>query len=435
MIARPHAARPRRAASWALAAVVAAGLVAPAPAAAAEPVSRLTSTQVNYQAHAQLDPLGAEQAWQHSTGAGVLVAVLDSGVDADHPDLAGRVIAGHDFVDGSTDGRVDPVGHGTTVASQIVGGGDPAIGLAPDATILPVRVLDEQNRYRNAATVADGVRWAVDHGAQVINLSLGGTQDSAALADALAYAMDHDVVVVACTGNLTGDGNTRVWYPAREPGVVAVAGITYVDGEPARWPSSLTGSATVLTAPAVVTGAQAGGGYRDVQGTSFAAALVTGVAALIRSRYPELSAGDVVNRLVVTAQDAGEPGRDPVYGFGTVDPVAALTAPVAEVPSNPLDTKARYGANGFGAAPGLPVEPADGTELDHGQGYLLPWPANGGEPAPDRGSAVPASAEVAGGQADLARRADRSGPPWPLLVLLTALPVAVAGLGWRRARG
>jgi serine protease len=386
------------------------GLVA--QPATAEPVAQQAGSGQVPRPHDQLAPLGADQAWQYSTGAGVTVAVLDSGVDAEHPDLAGRVVAGHDFVDGSTDGRADPVGHGTTVASQIAGGGDPATGLAPEATILPVRVLDEQNRYRNAVTVADGVRWAVENGAQVINLSLGGSRDSGVLSEALAYAMAHDVVVIACTGNQLNEEYQEVWYPAREPGVVAVAGVTYSDGAPQHWPASLTGPETVLTAPAVVTGARVGGGYRDVQGTSFSAALVTGVAALIRARWPDMPAGDVVNRLVATAHDAGAPGRDPVYGFGAVDPVAALTAPVGEVPGNPLDTKARYGASGFGAAPDQTLPPEE-TE----------------PPADRRTITIPPGgdeSEQAGGSAATGRSGTSPGRSWTLLASLTILPLAVA---------
>lgn len=318
---------------------------------AGSPGTGLAQTTIgDHDAHQQLAPLAAADAWQHSTGAGVVVAVLDSGVDAQHPDLAGRVLPGRDYVDGTTDGRVDPVGHGTTVASLVAGGGDPATGLAPDARILPVRVLDEQNRYQNASTVADGVVWAVDHGAQVINLSLGGSRESSSLAAAIGYAMAHDVVVVACTGNATGD-YAGVWYPAREPGVLAVSGLTFAGGRAVRWPESLTGPETVLAAPAEMTGAQAGGGYRQVQGTSFSAALVAGAAALIRARWPRLPAADVVNRLVTTADQLGAPGRDPIFGFGALDPVGALTEPVPPVRGNPLDTRARSRATGFGSAP------------------------------------------------------------------------------------
>ena len=293
----------------------------------------------------QLTALHASAAWRYGSGAGVIVAVLDSGVDARHPDLVGQVLPGADFVDGSTDGRTDPVGHGTTVAALIAGRGDDAAGvegLAPQARILPVRVLDRQNRYADAAVVAHGVRWAVDHGARVINLSLGGGTRSAVLALALGYAAAHDVVVVACTGNTTTDATVtpQVWYPAREPGVVAVAGLTPTRAGPAApltaWSGSLTGPATVLSAPAaVLTGARPGG-YWQVQGTSFAAPLVAATAALVRGYRPDLDAANVVNRLIRTGTDLGPPGRDGSYGYGEVDPVAALTAAVPPVTANPL---------------------------------------------------------------------------------------------------
>lgn len=347
------------AATAAVAALLVPGFIPPAhahpprPDAASVLATAVRSYAAELRAHEQLVPLQAEEAWRHSTGAGVVVAVVDSGVDAEHPGLAGRVLPGSDHVDGRTDGRVDPVGHGTTVASLIAGrDGETVTGLAPDAKILPVRVLDEENRYRSGATVAAGVRWAVDHGAQVINLSLGGQGYSAALSAALDIAIANDVVVVACTGNSPEAGPNQVWYPAREPGVVAVSGLTRTpNGALTHWPDSLTGPETVLSAPAVVTGARPRGVYQQVQGTSFASALVAASAALLRAHWPDMPAGEVVLRLVATAQDLGPPGRDPRYGFGAVDPAAALTEQVSRVYGNPLDTKARHGTGGFGAAP------------------------------------------------------------------------------------
>jgi subtilisin family serine protease len=311
----------------------------------------------------QLRALDIPTAWTYATGAGVTVAVLDSGVDATHPDLAGQVLPGADFVDGSTDGRRDFVGHGTTVAGLIAGRNNDSggvAGIAPDAKILPVRVLDKENKYDDATVVAAGLRWAVDHGAKVVNISLGGGARSDALADALSYAATHDVVVVACTGNVTpGTNSTEVWYPAREAGVVAVAGLNSAEGTggtaagsgtaavppagaggaaPANalWAGSLTGPPTVLTAPAVNLIGPRPGGYWKVQGTSFAAPLVTGTAALIRSKWPTLDAPDVINRLIRTARDLGPVGRDDQYGYGEVNPVAALTASVPIVRRNPL---------------------------------------------------------------------------------------------------
>ena len=306
----------------------------------------------------QLRELHARDAWRYSTGKGVTVAVIDSGVDASHPDLVGQVLPGIDLVHGSGTGRyvngqTDPVGHGTTVAALIAGRGDDgrgAVGLAPRAKILPVRVLDEDNRYDDALTVANAVRWAVDNGARVVNLSLGGTGDSPALAAALDYAFARDVVVVACTGNVSTSSPTDIWYPAREPGVIAVAGIER--NKDMLWSGSLTGPATVLTAPATgLLGAKPPGGFWRVQGTSFAAPLVSATAALVRSRWPDMSAGDVVNRLIRTARDVGPAGRDDRYGFGVVDPVAALTAAVPHTDRNPLDDGSTPALVGFGPAP------------------------------------------------------------------------------------
>ncbi|GIJ78051.1 type VII secretion-associated serine protease mycosin [Micromonospora phaseoli] len=302
----------------------------------------------------QLDKLGAQIAWRTSTGRGVVVAVIDSGVDGSHPDLAGQVLPGLDLVTPGGAAEPDPVGHGTTVAGLIAGRNDDrqgVVGLAPDARILPVRVLDEENRYDDALIVAKGVRWAVDNGADVINLSLGGGGDSAALAAAIDYAFAKDVVVVACTGNLATSPDAKVWYPAREPGVVAVSGLERNSDN--LWNGAITGRATVLAAPASgLVGARPPGGYWRVQGTSFAAPLVAATAALVRARYPQLSAGDVVNRLLVTAKDIGPTGRDDRFGYGLVDPIAALTAQVPPTYQNPLDDNDPPGVAGFGPAPG-----------------------------------------------------------------------------------
>ncbi|MGW5671106.1 type VII secretion-associated serine protease mycosin, partial [Micromonospora sp. NPDC003776] len=301
----------------------------------------------------QLDQLNARTAWRTSTGRGVVVAVVDSGVDGSHPDLAGQVLPGIDLVSPDGADGPDPVGHGTTVAGLIAGRDDDdrgVVGLAPDARILPVRVLDDENRYDDALIVAKGVRWAVDNGARVINLSLGGSGDSPALAAALDYAFARDVVVVACTGNLATSTSPKVWYPAREPGVIAVAGLERNGKD--LWSGSITGHETVLTAPATALYGARPGGYWRVQGTSFASPLVAATAALIRSRYPRMSAGDVVNRLISTAKDLGPTGRDDRFGYGLVDPVAALTTDVPSVGANPLDDNTSPAVVGFGPAPG-----------------------------------------------------------------------------------
>jgi subtilisin family serine protease len=179
--------------------------------------------------------------------------------------------------------------------------------------------------------------------------------------------------VIACTGNVAPLAPTTVWYPAREPGVVAVAGLDHDRGDPI-WTNSITGPQTVLAAPATDLVGARPGGYWRVQGTSFAAPLVTATAALVRSRWPGMSAASVVNRLIDTARDLGPPGRDSVFGFGAVDPVAALTASVPDATRNPLDTTPPPGVSGFGPAPEVePTTPA--TEVPV-RGQLAGGPAD-----------------------------------------------------------
>jgi type VII secretion-associated serine protease mycosin len=365
----------------------------------------------------QLNSLHAKQAWQLSTGAGVIVAVLDSGVDAGHADLAGQVLPGADFVDGTTDGRKDFVGHGTTVAGLIAGrersGG--VVGVAPHAKILPVRVLDKENRYADASTVARGLRWAVDHGARVVNLSLGGSGRSLSLANALEYASERDVVVVACTGNVAAGSTSEVWYPAREAGVLAVSGLAQsrVRGltRVSLWSGALTGPATVLTAPAVDLLGAKPGGYWRVQGTSFAAPMVSAAAALVRARWPRMDAANVINRLVRTAQDLGAPGRDNTYGYGEVNPLAALNASVTAVAANPLAP--------LSPSPPAPLGAYDGTPA--GAGGPVPLPALVPTAAPSSARPVPVAATAS----DVPRPV-AWGLGAGILVLITAVGAGLA---------
>lgn len=352
-----------RLAAATVAGLLGAGLTA-TPAVAGPPPARDDAVRADQY---QLKELDVSAAWPIATGAGVTVAVIDSGVDAHHVDLDGQVLPGLDLVDPKGNGDTDLVGHGTTVSAIIAGKNDGVgvTGIAPQAKILPVRVLDQENRYDDAMIVAKGVRWAVDHGAQVINMSLGGSGSSAALAAALDYAFAKDVVVVACTGNLSAAPSTGVWYPAREPGVLAVAGMDR-DGDKI-WSGSITGPETVVTAPATQLVGARPGGYWKVQGTSFAAPMVSATAALIRSRWPTMSAGEVVNRIMKSARDLGSPGRDDTYGYGLVEPVRALTMEIPPVIANPLDTTPSPGIVGFGSAPAsgsaqsAPDETAAGT--------------------------------------------------------------------------
>ena len=288
-----------------------------------------------------LTSLHIAQAQKYSKGKGVIVAVIDTGVDATHPDLSGQVLAGHGIgADTAPDGRRDPDskgGHGTIMAGVIAGrGGDEMheLGIAPQAKILPVALGTSIDSDETSA----GIRWAVDHGARVINVSLGGTLSiTDAETRAVRYALDHDAVVVAGVGNLV-EGFVDVSPLAKLPGVIAVSG-TARSGN--FWSGSVQGAAVVLAAPAEqIIGpapkSASANRYLVGDGTSAATAIVSGVAALVRARYPKLDAANVINRLIRTAQDRGAKGRDLQYGFGLVDPVAALTASVPAVRGNPL---------------------------------------------------------------------------------------------------
>jgi membrane-anchored mycosin MYCP len=302
-----------------------------------------------------LEALHIDQAQAIATGAGVVVAVVDTGVQADHPDLAGQVLPGADldFSGNDDKGLVDASGHGTAVAGLIAalgGGPDHALGLAPGAKILPVKVLIQGDQGNS--NLADGIIWAADHGAKIINVSDGGP-DNRRITEAVRHALGKGALVVAATGN---DGRSVV-SPASLPGVVAV-GATDRTGALAAF--SARGPGVVLVAPGtdIVStfnhGAdgRAGGYNLPATGTSFSAPIVAGAAALVWSKFPQLSAADVVNRLIRTADDTGPAGRDYQTGFGELNVVRALTADVPTVTANPLGTPA----------------PVDGEDLPDAQG-------------------------------------------------------------------
>ncbi|WP_444948603.1 type VII secretion-associated serine protease mycosin [Micromonospora ureilytica] len=282
-----------------------------------------------------LDELRIDQVHKISTGRGVVVAVLDSGVEASHPDLRGQVLAGGRSYGASGDGRVDEDGHGTHIAGIIAAKASPdgVDGIAPGARILPIK-LRKGAGANKAAAVALGIRMAVDGGAKVINMSFGGAGVATPQeASAIKYALDHDVVLVGSAGN-TANGRTVLSSPANTPGVIAVTGTTK-GGK--FWSGSVQGPEAVVAAPGDsvynITN-EAGYGWGD--GTSDSSAIVSALAALIRSKYPDLNAPSVINRIIRTARDAGPSGRDPQYGFGVIDPMKALTANVPPVTANPL---------------------------------------------------------------------------------------------------
>jgi len=293
---------------------------------AAEPVVAVDEVSDGQWYHQFLNTV---QAHQISKGEGVTVAVIDSGVDGNHPDLAGSVLPGTDLT-GHSDGRIDVDGHGTAMASLIAAHGR-VRGVAPAAKILPVRAFAK--RQGGKSKFAVGVRWAVANGAKVISISAGGEDDLLEQQEIQA-AMAADVVVVAAAGNRPDDAS--VAFPAAMPGVVAAAAVDK-DGNHAEF--SVSGPQVVVAAPGVSTsGAYPGGKYQTGYGTSDATAITAGAVALIRARVPQMKAPEVVRRLTATAIDKGTPGRDPDYGFGVINLVGALTAEIPAATSAPAAT-------------------------------------------------------------------------------------------------
>jgi len=271
--------------------------------------------------------------WDRTRGGGVTVAIVDSGVDA-NPQFEGRVIVGPDLVAGTKPGippGADCVGHGTAVASIIAAApvqGVSFTGVAPAARILSVKISGTDT-FPTSVT-PQGIMDAVQFGADVINLSLATPDDVQGLRNAVEYALRHNVVVVAAAGNDVGPGGTDgnegsgPYYPASYPGVLAVGAIG-PGGVLAGFSDRYT--PVGVTAPGVnVTSAYPGtfpAAYDAVQnGTSFAAAFVSGVVALVRSAHPGLNAAQVVARIEATAHGGTGPGT----GHGMVDPVRAVTA-------------------------------------------------------------------------------------------------------------
>ncbi|MFY1626639.1 type VII secretion-associated serine protease mycosin [Micromonospora sp. WMMD735] len=270
--------------------------------------------------------LDTTEAHRITKGKDSVVAVLDTGVSR-HPDLRQNLLPGVDTIPGgSGDGRSDRDSHGTGMAGLIAAHGQRnnsgALGIAPEAKILPIFSTSPKGDGSPDA-LAEGIRFAIANGANIINISSVGTK-SRELEQAITLALASDIVVVASAGNLPDD--TKVGYPASVGDVIAVGG---VDQTGRHAPISVSGPEIDVVAPAVdIYSTSINGRYRKGTGTSDATAIVAGAAALVRSKYPYLPAAEVVHRLTATAVDKGPPGRDDEYGYGVIDLVAALTADV-----------------------------------------------------------------------------------------------------------
>ncbi|HAQ59777.1 MAG TPA: peptidase S8 [Microbacterium sp.] len=339
-----------RAIALAMAAMLTAAPIVVGAPASASPVPDDTADRVR-SAEYWLDSLGVRTAWQTTRGAGQTIAIIDTGIGSGPPEFDGAVAGGTDVSGiGSPDGRT-PVGvidsnHGSWVASLAAARGtSPStgmIGVAPEAELLSISL-----GFGSAVTVpfveqvATAMRWAVDHGATVINLSF--TTNTLGWDtrwdDAFEYAFDNDVVVVVAAGN-RGAGTSRVGAPATIPGVLTVGGVDpqgYASAE-----ASTQGITIGISAPSEkLLGVSADGRIVEWGGTSGAAPIVAGIAALVRSAHPDLDVANVINRIVKTARPAA--GSDPnLYGAGIVDAAAAVSASVALVTENPMGSLADW---------------------------------------------------------------------------------------------
>ncbi len=289
-----------------------------------------TPNDAEYQQQWAMSTVQAPAAWDTTTGEGkpVTVAVIDTGIDLQHPDLQDHVVPGLDMIAKTDKGR-DGNGHGTHVAGivgAVANNGKGIAGMNWGARLMPIRVMGADGSGADV-DIADGIRWAADHGAQVLNMSLGGYQDGESIREAVAYAVNKGCLVVAAMGN---DNSGEPAYPAALPGVLAVGATGQQDQ---RASFSNTGSWMGLSAPGVgifstlptyATKIPHKRPYGPLSGTSMAAPLVAGLASLVWSRHPEWSAKQVAQRLEQTADDLGTAGKDDQFGAGRINAQKAL---------------------------------------------------------------------------------------------------------------
>ncbi len=331
-----------------------------------------------------LDMLDVEAAWSVTQGSGVTVAVIDSGVNPAVSDLTNSVITGPDYTGVTTSPSSQDWGvHGTWMASLIAGHGHDGglsgvIGIAPEARILSIRVIPDRGdpHYRQyerepetliQQSLADGIRYAITHGAQVISMSIGYSTQSGVVREELQQAYDRGVVVIASAGNSGGpvgpgrDGEAPESFPANYPGVISV-GAVGLSGAVAGFSSdnlSVQVAAPGVSVPAEGRDQQ----YWSVSGTSPACALVAGVAALIKSKYPGLAPYLIASALTSTTTDRPAGGYNSQLGFGIVDAAAALAKAGELARARPVKAGLAATAKYRGVLPQEPVLPRGSGQL------------------------------------------------------------------------
>ena len=330
-----------------------------------------------------LDMLDVEAAWPVTEGSGVTVAVIDSGVNPAVSDLTNSVITGPDYTGVTTSPSSQDWGvHGTWMASLIAGHGHDGglsgvIGIAPEARILSIRVIPDRGdpHYRQyerepetliQQSLADGIRYAITHGAQVISMSIGYSTQSGVVREELQQAYDRGVVVIASAGNSggpvgPGDGEAPESFPANYPGVISVGAVKQ-SGAVAGFSSD--NLSVQVAAPGVSVPAQGRDQqYWSVSGTSPACALVAGVAALIKSKYPGLAPYLIASALTSTTTDRPAGGYNSQLGFGIVDAAAALAKAGELARARPVKAGLAATAKYRGVLPQEPVLPRGSGQL------------------------------------------------------------------------
>ena len=291
------------------------------------------------------DELGVADAHEITRGYGVTIGVLDSGIDATHPDLEGSVDAGWSSWPGGDDGLNDTIGHGTAMASFLVGhghgpdSGDGILGIAPEARIISAGIAPNglvtefgESTFSDD-DLREGALWLADNGADVILTAIGGSFSNETEAVFEEIALERNIPIIAGVGN-KANGDVIVAEPAAWDFTISVAGS---GPSQTAWDGSVTGFGVTLAAPASEMDlARPGGGYeRGEGGTSAASAIVAGTVALMKAQWPDMEMKAIGWRLIQTAIDKGDPGNDFVYGYGIIDPVAALTAEVSPMQTDP----------------------------------------------------------------------------------------------------
>jgi thermitase len=272
-----------------------------------------------------LSNIGATTAWNSSIGSGVTIAILDSGVDATHPDLAAKIVPGYNFFENNTN-TADVYGHGTKsagTAAAVTNNGVGVSSVAWNSKIMPIRVAGTDG-WATWSALANGTSWAADHGARVISMSFQNPSSSASVLNAASYARSKGAVVIGAAGNTSAADATAA------SDLMTIVAATDSGNNRASW--STYGPSVDIAAPGVgLYTTTKGGGYATWSGTSAATPVVAGVAALIIGANPALRPADVDKILYSTALDVGTGGRDDYYGYGRVDAAAAMQAAIGQV--------------------------------------------------------------------------------------------------------